>query len=209
MFSLQRLIGRGEIFFDLLEASADEARQSARALFDLLKSPDKQRVLDEFIIRRRQEKKIKEEITERLCTTFVTPLEREDIESLSNSLYKIPKTIEKFSERLMASRPHLQKTDFMRQAELLDQTTDVLCQMVKHLRSHPKVDIIKERNDRLQFYEGEADKLVLELLRDLYNGNYDPIQVIVLRDLYELLEKVIDRCRDAGNVVFQIVLKYS
>ena len=113
MFSLQRLIGRGEIFFDLLEASADEARQSARALFDLLKSPDKQRVLDEFIIRRRQEKKIREEITERLCTTFVTPLEREDIESLSNSLYKIPKTIEKFSERLMASRPHLQKTDFI------------------------------------------------------------------------------------------------
>jgi hypothetical protein len=33
--------------------------------------------------------------------------------------------------------------------------------------------------------------------------------MIVLRDLFELLEKVIDRCRDAGNVIFRIVLKSS
>jgi len=33
--------------------------------------------------------------------------------------------------------------------------------------------------------------------------------VIVAMDLYETLEKVIDRCRDSGNVIFQIVLKYS
>jgi uncharacterized protein Yka (UPF0111/DUF47 family) len=44
-------------------------------------------------------------------------------------------------------------------------------------------------------------------LRDLYQGNYDPKHIIFLRDLYELLEKVIDRCRDAGNVVLQVVLK--
>jgi len=30
-----------------------------------------------------------------------------------------------------------------------------------------------------------------------------------LRDIYELLEKVIDRCRDAGNIILQVVLKYS
>ncbi|MBV9009558.1 MAG: DUF47 domain-containing protein, partial [Verrucomicrobia bacterium] len=55
----------------------------------------------------------------------------------------------------------------------------------------------------------EADKLELELLRDLYQGDYSTKHVIFLRDLYELLEKVIDRCRDAGNIILQIVLKYS
>ena len=64
-------------------------------------------------------------------------------------------------------------------------------------------------NSRLQAIEGEADQLELDLLRELYQGDYAPKQIIFLRDLYELLEKVIDRCRDAGNIVLQVVLKYS
>jgi hypothetical protein len=68
---------------------------------------------------------------------------------------------------------------------------------------------IKELNDRLQFVEGEADKLMVELLRDLYSGKQDALRVVILKDLYELMEKVIDRCRDAGNVVLQIALKNS
>jgi uncharacterized protein Yka (UPF0111/DUF47 family) len=67
----------------------------------------------------------------------------------------------------------------------------------------------REMNAKLQTLEGEADELELQLLRDLYHGNYDPKHIIFLRDLYDLLEKVIDRCRDAGNVVLQTVLKYS
>jgi hypothetical protein len=50
---------------------------------------------------------------------------------------------------------------------------------------------------------------MMELYRDLFSGRYDAVKVIVLKDLYELLEKVIDRCRDAGNVISQIVLKNS
>ena len=55
----------------------------------------------------------------------------------------------------------------------------------------------------------QPDKLELELLHDLYHGNYDARQIVFLRDLYDLLEKVIDRCRDTGNIILQIVLKYS
>src|SRR6476619_431236 len=67
----------------------------------------------------------------------------------------------------------------------------------------------REMNAKLQTIEGDADELELELLRDLYQGNYDAKHIIFLRDLYELLEKVIDRCRDAGNVIMQVVLKHS
>ena len=49
----------------------------------------------------------------------------------------------------------------------------------------------------------------LDRLRDLYQGNYQPKQIIFLRDLYGLLEKVIDGCRDAGNIILQVALKYS
>ena len=50
---------------------------------------------------------------------------------------------------------------------------------------------------------------MLDLLRDLYSGRHDSLEVIVLKDLYELLERIIDRCRDAGNVINHIVLKHS
>ena len=59
---------------------------------------------------------------------------------------------------------------------------------------------------------GFSDELTasgIELLKDLYSGKYDALRAIVIRDLYELMEKKIDRCRDAGHVVMHIVLKNS
>ena len=64
-------------------------------------------------------------------------------------------------------------------------------------------------NERLHHFEGQADKLMLQFVRDLYTGKHEPLRVIIMLDLYETLEGIIDRCRDAGNVIFQIVLKYS
>src|SRR5678816_1910101 len=89
MFSLQKFLSPDDKFFNLLESSAEEARSSVQLLVPYLKSPDRVLSLDEFIEKRRRDKVITREISEHLCTTFVTPLEREDIESLSNALYKI------------------------------------------------------------------------------------------------------------------------
>ena len=68
---------------------------------------------------------------------------------------------------------------------------------------------VKQLNDHLQTIEGEADKSVLEMLREIYNTPQDAGRVIFLKDIFELLEKGTDRCRDAGNVVSRIVLKGS
>jgi len=208
-FSLQRILGRGDKFFELLEASAEEARQSVQALLALIRAPQADWDLEQVIMRKREEKRITEEITTLLCSTFVTPLEREDIEELSSALSRIPKVVKKFAERLALSQAYVRPEKFSRQAELLEQAIDTVCEMVGQLRHGPRLDTTQEANSRLHQYEGEADKLIVDLWRDLYSGRHDAVQMIVLRDLFELLEKVIDRCRDAGNVIFQIVLKNS
>ena len=59
----------------------------------------------------------------------------------------------------------------------------------------------------MQAIEAEADRLLLDLYRDTYRSETDPMRYLLLKDLFEILEKAIDRCRDAGNVVYQIVLK--
>jgi uncharacterized protein len=209
MLSLQRFLSSREKFFDLLEASAEEARQSVHALVQLLNAPENQRTLDEFVRCRRQNKRIIQEITTLVCSTFVTPLEREDIEALSRALYRIPKTVEKFTERMLLAQAYVRGETFSTQVRLLEQATDTVYQMVKQLRHRPHLEKTTEENDRLHALEGEADKVMVELLRDLYSGRHEALRVVVLRDLFEMLEKIIDRCRDAGNVVFQIVLKYS
>lgn len=209
VLSLQRLLSKTDKFATLFQASAEEAHQAGKALSELLENSQNGHTLDEFILRRREEKRINREITALLCSTFVTPLEREDLEALSRALYRIPKTLEKFAERMLVSQNYLRTDFFAQQAALLEQSIDTVREMVRQVWHRPRLEKINEENDRLHHLEGEADKLMLEMIRDLYSGQYEPLQVIVLRDLCELLEKVIDRCRDAGNVIFQIVLKNS
>ena len=212
MFSLSQFLGKDQKFYDLLEASAEQALTSSKLLASYLQRIESYRTagdLEDFIQNRRKDKKITSRLTEELCRTFVTPLEREDIEALSIALYRIPKVIEKFVERLSIYPGRVPREGLLRQAEFLRKAAEAVVFMVGQLRHGANIDKITEANDRLQFAEGEADKYMLELLKDLYNGPYDAKETVILQDLFEMLEKSIDRCRDAGNVIFQIVLKYS
>jgi uncharacterized protein Yka (UPF0111/DUF47 family) len=209
MFSLQKLLGKEDKFFSLLEASAQEARTSVQTLAKLSNNLDKPLPMDEFAYSRKKDKQITQEISAAVYTTFVTALEREDIEELSNALYKIPKTVEKFCERVLLSPQYVRGIDFNKQIGLLERATELVLELVRSLRDRMNLERVKELNDKLQFLEGEADKHMMVLYKELFSGDHAPVQVIVLKDLYELLEKVIDRCRDAGNVISQIVLKNS
>jgi len=209
MFSLQRLLGKEDLFFGLLEASAVEAHKSVQSLVKLSQSLDQPVELEVFAAARRKDKEITSQIRNAVYTTFVTALEREDIEALSLVLYRIPKTVEKFGERILLAPQLVRGVDFSQQIGLLEQATECVVNLVKSLRSGINLDEVKKWNDRLQQVEGEADKAIMELYRDLFSGRHDALKVIVLKDLYELLEKIIDRCRDVGNVISQIVLKNS
>ena len=92
---------------------------------------------------------------------------------------------------------------------MMIKAADGVLAMIQQLHQMNELEKIKDLNDRLQYVEGEADKLMMELLRDLYSGKHDALKAIAIRDLYELIEKVVDRCRDVGNVVMHIVLKNS
>ena len=209
MFSLQRLFGKEDVFFGLLEASAQEAHRSVQALGKLSRALDQLIGMEEFSHSRRKDKQITSEIRNAIHTTFATALEREDIDALSRALYRIPKTVEKFVERVQIVPEQVKGVDFSQQIPLLEEAAECVLQLVKSLCGGINLEEVRKWNDRLQHLEGEADKVIIEIYRDLFSGRHDPLQVIILKDLYELLEKVIDRCRDVGNVVSQIVLKHS
>ncbi len=211
MLSLKKLLGKEEKFFDLLEASSGEAKSTVALLSKILAQDGTSQPssIHDIIQSRRKEKRISQQITEELCRTFVTPLEREDIEALSIALYRIPKTIEKIVERLTICPVPIPREGMRRQVELLERAIEAVDAMVKQLRKGTQIDRITDAHSRLQFAEGEADKIMLALVKDLYNCPADAKEVVILREIYDLVEAAVDRARDAGQVVFQIMLKYS
>jgi uncharacterized protein Yka (UPF0111/DUF47 family) len=117
--------------------------------------------------------------------------------------------MEKIGERILLAPNLFKGIDLTRQVTMLEKATDTLVTMIQELRKNVNLEKIRTHNDQLQVLEGEGDKLILEELKNLYSGSHDGIKVVFLKDIFELIEKVFDRCRDAGNVINHIVLKNS
>jgi uncharacterized protein len=208
MFSLQTIFGSGQQFYGLLDEAAAAAHASATALHAMMKAADRQPALDAFKLARQRERAASEKIGKALVDSFITPIEREDIEALGSALYKIPKQIEKFADRYALAVRHLEDIDFAPRAAMLEQAAGAVVEMVGELR-HLNIDRMTALNEKLRAIENEADRLMLELYRDIYSGKLDSLQMFLLKEFFEILEKAIDRCREAGVVAYQIVLKNS
>lgn len=209
---IQRLLGKDDKFFTLLDDAAAEAKHAAELLFNLhaeIGKPGFDKTFDEIVATRRKDKKIGNKIAQELLNTFVTPIEREDIEALANKLYRIPKVAEKVAERISICPAQFSHDIVSKQTRMLVQSTEILVDLVTCLRNMSDVEKVHELYERLQTIEGDADKLMVGLLKELYHGNVDAKEVIIFKDIYELIEAAIDLTRDAGKVVFQTVLKYS
>ena len=208
MFSLQTIFGSGQQFYTLLDEAAQAAHDSAKALHTMMKATDRQPALDAFKLARLRERAASDKIGKALVDSFITPIEREDIEALGSALYKIPKQVEKFAARYSLAIQHLEGIDFAPRAAMLEQAASVVVEMVHEIKKM-NIDRMTSLNEKLRAIENEADRLMLELYRDIYSGRLDHLQMFLLKEFFEILEKAIDRCREAGVVAYQIVLKNS
>src|SRR4051794_16133057 len=209
MFSMQSLLSRDGKWFTLLESGAEDARRSFKILVRFLNGSEESRSLALFIETRRNEQRIVKQITEELLATFLTPLERQDIEALSEALAKIPKAIEKFAERVLIAEDRVAAMTFSQHLAMLERAVDLVALLVGGLRSGIRLSTAQSLNDQLQKIESDADDLLLKRLHELYTGDHSAVKVIVLKDLYQMMERIFDRCRDVGNIVFGVALKYS
>lgn len=107
MFSLQTIFGSGKQFYALLNEAAEAAYDSAKALHAMMRESDRQPALDAFKLARLRERAASDKIGQALVDSFMTPIEREDIEALGSALYKIPKQVEKFADRYSLATQHL------------------------------------------------------------------------------------------------------
>ncbi|TAK37871.1 MAG: pit accessory protein [Lysobacteraceae bacterium] len=208
MFSLQTIFGQGKQFYALLDEAAKAAHDSTVALYEMLSDRTRAPVLDAFKLARQRERDASEKISQALVDSFITPIEREDIEALGSALYKIPKQVERFADRFALAHHRLEGIDFAPRAAMLEKAAAVVVEMVHELHKM-RLEPMKRLSDKLRVIENEADRLILELHRDIYSGNLDASEMFLLKEFFEILEKAIDRCREAGVVAYEIALKNS
>ena len=163
--------------------------------------------LDVFARGRIRDKEITNEIYEALSRSFVTPIDREDMQALTRAIYRIPKTVEKLGERLAIAPGSLPLETIGKQTEAAKEAASIVAKLVATLRDGSNLAAGRELNDSLQAIENEADRCLVELLRDLYKTERPAGVMFAIRDVYDLCEKIVDRCRDAGNIVLMIMLK--
>ncbi len=162
MSFLQSLTKRDDRFYVLLRNSAGEAHSGAVSLGRLaskLNGPSVQEIMEEIDRSRARHKDISREIVENLFEHFVTPLDREDVETLSNALYKISKSIEKIGQRLIICPPGIDINPIQKQISLLEQGTALLSTMMERLPGKHAAEPIRDDYERIQAIEGKQTGL--------------------------------------------------
>jgi uncharacterized protein len=147
------------------------------------------------------------EIVRKLNTTFITPIDREDIHDLATRLDDVLDYIEAAAERLVVYRIKEPTSACRAMAEVIVKTSEAMDRAIRCLR---KMDPgFHEHAVEVNRLENAADNLLRDSLAALFDEQGDPIEVIKWKEIYETMEIVTDRCEDVANVIEGIILKMA
>lgn len=201
---------RQDIFFDFFEKSTTHAVTAARELQDMLHNYDPA-TMPEKVKSIKDIEHLGDDIThetlEKLYTTFVTPLDREDIYHLTCRLDDILDLIDVSAGRFQMF-DITEVNDYVKRiADILVKSTEEVHEAVFSLRNFKKPRRILDRCVIINTLENQADEVLREAMRKLFTEEKDPIEVIKWKKIYENLETATDKCEDVANVIEAIVLK--
>ena len=196
------------VFFDLFDGIVTHAVSCAGHLHHLTQAfPD----IQPAVARIKQEEHDADTLThqalDRLDRTFITPIDREDIHTLVGQLDNIVDNINALAKRVNAYHVKAMEPLFVKQAEILMQATIALSDAVHKLRKTRKLSDMSERIIEVHRLENLGDDNYLTAISRLLDGTTDALEVIKWREFYQLLEKALDACEDATNVIERIMLK--
>jgi uncharacterized protein Yka (UPF0111/DUF47 family) len=206
------ILPRRDNFYTDMSALSAQAGICAKLLKSYVESADtaaRQKNRQEIVNCRAQSKAIMNGVTDALGRSFITPFDREDIQNFSHNLYRIPKMIEKVTQRMELHGLSGAKDDFARQVKLIVDESNLMEELVSNLVHKSNTKKIMENVKLLHELEQKGDDVLQELLASLFTEGRDVKDLLLRKDIYDMLEKVIDCYRNAAAVVLQIVLKYS
>jgi uncharacterized protein len=201
-----RLLPTDDKFFALFNQAAVNAAACARSLRDLIDDDSRSLSHEQVVDYEHRGDELTKEILQRLDSTFVTPLDREDIHALAEELDDVVDDMLSVAARLRLTVHGPALPELKQQAELLVRMADEMVQLVDKLASMKGMGAHLERIDQI---ESDGDQVYRAALGRLFGGEYDALDVLRWKDIVEAMELALNTVEDVSNVVESIVLKHA
>jgi uncharacterized protein Yka (UPF0111/DUF47 family) len=203
------LIPQDKVFFDLFEKQAGIVKEAAWQLVAL--TEDFTNVKEKRHSIEKLEHKgdlLTHDIYNQLNTTFITPLDPEEISRLASSMDDVLDFVDGATEKMLYYGLQSSDSHMIELAKLIHMCTAEIESAVKGIRSIKDPRYIEERCIEVNRLENLADDVLAHAVTDLFKTN-DPILIIKYKDIYEHLETATDRCEDVANVLSDIAIRHS
>jgi predicted phosphate transport protein (TIGR00153 family) len=202
---------REERFHELLQADTDNVLKGARLFAEIARGT----TLDDRRVKAVQLKAIEHDgdqvtrqIFEALNSSFITPLDREDIRSLASTLDDILDHLESVAQYLVLFELK-DSTEALRQfADILVAMAEAVDRGTRLVWDLSNVKDIQTAIVRISELENQADALYNTVIADLFKPDgRNPIEVLKWKEVYDGLEEACDGCKDYTHVLGNVVIK--
>ncbi len=197
--------GRDTRYFDLFEESTRIAVTAAELLQRFIDGiPDEAALAKEIGRVESDADRVTHDIISHVGSTFVTPLEREDILELASALDDVVDLIDETADLILLYKVEAPMDESIQLCAILVDATRALAEAMPRLRSF---DDIRHWTVEVNRLENEGDRLSRQAIAGLFEGGIDPMVVIRWKDIYERLEEAIDATEKVANILEGIVIK--
>lgn len=205
-----RLFPRNEKFFELFDESAARIAEVAKAFQELLKAPEHFRENARLVkeIEHRADK-LTHRALEMLYSTYITPIDREDIHALVTRLDDVVDYIDACAQRFVMFKIEKVPDELHSQAQVLVLMSERLGHSIRGLRDLKKFPAIKDSLIEISRLENEGDVIFRQVLVRLIAEEKDPVKLIVMKELFEIAEAALDQCASVAHVIEAIILKHG
>ncbi|HKU37578.1 MAG TPA: DUF47 family protein [Polyangiales bacterium] len=205
-----RLLPRDESFFDEFEKLGRKTVEGCKAFVALVEAPnDVQGQAKKVSDIEHECDRITHTVVAKLHTTFITPLDRNDIHRLVSKMDDVMDYVEAAAERLALYDIHSMTKEVADLAQVLLTSSERVCEAVSGFRDLKHPQKILDKCIEINRLENEADSLLRASLARLFREEKDPITILKWKEIYELLETATDRCEDVANIIEGVVLENS
>jgi len=203
------LIPHDKIYFDMFEKQAGVLKEAAWQLValteDFTNVKEKRHEIEKLEHKGDQ---ITHDIYKQLNTSFITPIDPEEISSLASALDEVLDYIDGATEKMYYYNIGATDAHMIELAKIIHMSTTELESAVKGIRSIKDPRYIEERCIEVNRLENLADDVLAHAVTELFKTN-DAITIIKLKDIYEHLETATDYCEDVANVLSDIAIRHS
>jgi uncharacterized protein len=206
--SIFRVSKSEAVYYDLFINFANKAYYAAQLLDELINDyTDIQTKVEKISCQEHECDKFVHEIMHKLNTSFVTPLDREDIERIGHVMDNVVDGIEAAAQCFTMYNVTTIKEEAKEMSKLIVRCTAELQMLMVELKRMKKSKTLQKLIIEINSIENEGDDIYRNALYALFQKEAEAKEIIKWKDMFELLENTIDACEDVANIVEGVVMK--